>query len=329
MGHAWFPMSYNAETGLVYIPSYETAARDGQGRGNRQGAGSGQAPTLEADQIAARSNAQANTNVARGKLVAFDPITQAARWVVTLPLSVNGGVLGTAGNLVFHGDASGAFSAYAADTGKKIWSVKTGSAIQSVPVTYVLNHEQYVLIPVGLGGGFRLFGRASDMATLETKRGPARMLAFKLGGTTTMARILANIPEVPKPPDQTASLEKIAQGARVYTKFFCHKCHSPEADGSGDWTFEGEVPDLRYMPLSVHRRFNQIVLSAAGALWPPADRTLKGLLRDDGGVHPAVLHHAVRRTEAEIVHMIGNIGPAVYYAWRNDQHVTDLQFDFA
>ena len=263
MGYAWFPMSYNAETGLVYIPSYETPARGAQGTGNRQGAGSGQAPTLEADQIAARGNTQANTNVARGKLVAFDPITQAARWVVTLPLSVNGGVLGTAGNLVFHGDASGAFSAYAADTGKKIWSVKTGSAIQSVPVTYVLNHEQYVLIPVGLGGGFRLFGRASDMATLDTKRGPARMLAFKLGGTTTMPRILANIPEVPKPPDQTASLEKIAQGARVYTKFFCHKCHSPEADGSGDWTFEGEVPDLRYMPPSVHRRFNQIVLGGS------------------------------------------------------------------
>src|SRR5262252_3849323 len=35
------------------------------------------------------------------------------------------------------------------------------------------------------------------------------------------------------------------------------------------------------------------------------------LLRRDGGVHPAVLHHAVRRTEAEIVHMIGNVGPAV------------------
>src|SRR6266446_6996957 len=51
------------------------------------------------------------------------------------------------------------------------------------------------------------------------------------------------------------------------------------------------------------------------------------LLRDDGGVHPAVLHHAMRRTEAEIVHMIGNIGPAVYYARRNDQHVTDLQLD--
>ena len=37
----------------------------------------------------------------------------------------------------------------------------------------------------------------------------------------------------------------------------------------------------------------------------------------------------MRRTKAEIVHMIGNIGPAMYDARRNDQHVTDLQLDFA
>ena len=61
----------------------------------------------------------------------------------------------------------------------------------------------------------------------------------------------------------------------------------------------------------------------------PFDGTLRALLRGDGGVHPAVLHHVVRRTETEIVHMIGNIGPAMYYARRNDQHVTDLQLDFA
>ena len=232
LGHAWFPMSYDTRAGLVYIPAYETV---------RQGSGA----------------------LAHGKLVAYDPIKQASRWVVTLPLSVNGGALGTAGNLVFHGDASGDFSAYAADTGKRIWSVKTGSAIQSVPVTYVVNGEQYVLMPIGLGGGFRLFGRVSDMATLETKRGPAELLAFKLGGKAPMPRIYAYIPPVPEPPQQTASAEKIQQGQRVYNKFFCQKCHSPEADGSGAWALDGEVPDLRYMPLSVHRRFDAIVLGGS------------------------------------------------------------------
>ena len=114
MGHAWFPMGYNAQTGLMYIPAYETL-----GSGAAQGA------------------------LAHGKLVAYDPIKQQQRWVATVPLSINGGVLPTAGNLVFFGDASGDFSAYAADTGKRIWSVKTGSAIQSVPVTYMVNGEQY------------------------------------------------------------------------------------------------------------------------------------------------------------------------------------------
>jgi len=248
MGHAWFPMGYNAQTGLMYIPAYETL-----GRGAAQGA------------------------LAKGKLVAYDPIKQQQRWVATVPLSINGGVLPTAGNLVFFGDASGDFSAYAADTGNRIWSVKTGSAIQSVPVTYVVNGEQYVLMPIGLGGGFRLFGRVSNMATMETKRGPAAVLAFKLGGKAAMPPINAYIPDVPKPPEQTASPEQVQQGQRVYNKFFCQKCHSPEADGSGAWALDGEVPDLRYMPLSVHRRFNGIVLGGSNkAKGMPGFRTPPG-----------------------------------------------------
>jgi quinohemoprotein ethanol dehydrogenase len=183
--------------------------------------------------------------------------------VVTLPVEINGGVLTTAGNLVFHGDASGEFAAYAADTGRKVWSVKTGSAMQSVPVTYVINGEQYVLTPVGMGGGYRLFGKASDMSTLQTKRGPARLLAFKLGGTAAMPVIQTDIPPVPQPPEQPGSVQQIAEGARVYNKFFCQKCHSPEADGSGAWVLNGEVPDLRYMPRDVHQQFNSVVLGGS------------------------------------------------------------------
>src|SRR5947207_6374479 len=206
MGHAWFPMGYNAQTGLVYIPAYETL-----------GGGSTRDPTLEADQLAAKGGHR-SANLAHGKLVAFDPIKQTPRWVVTLPLSIDSGVLATAGNLVFHGDASGEFSGYAADSGKRIWSVKTGSAIQSVPVTYTVKDEQYVLMPIGLGGGFRLFGRASDMATLESKRGPASLLAFKLGGRARPPSIPAYIPDVPKPPEQAASPEPSQRSTRGYTK---------------------------------------------------------------------------------------------------------------
>ena len=265
-GHGWFPMGYNSETGLLYISAYETKEAGAGGRG----------PTLEADGLAVGEAAELGGSarggrleyakyapVARGKLVAFDPVKQEPRWVVTLPVEINGGVLTTAGNLVFHGDASGEFAAYAADAGRKIWSVNTGSAMQSVPVTYVINGEQYVLTPVGMGGGYRLFGKASDMSTLETKRGPARLLAFKLGGKAAMPVIQTVIPAVPKPPEQPGSMQQIAEGARVYNKFYCQKCHSPEADGSGAWVLNGEVPDLRYMPRDVHQQFNSVVLGGS------------------------------------------------------------------
>jgi quinohemoprotein ethanol dehydrogenase len=272
-GHGWFPMGYNAQTGLVYISAYEETKGGGFGRGFEPGGTQG--PALEADGLTARVKSRqaggraANGQyapyapLARGKLIAFDPIKQAPRWMATLPLEINGGVLTTAGNLVFLGDASGDFAAYAADSGKLLWSVKTGSAMQSVPVTYVINGEQYVLIPIGLGGGYRLFGSPSSMSTLETKRGPARLLAFKLGGSAAMPPIQHYVPAVPKPPEQTGTAEQIAEGERVYNKFFCMKCHSPEADGSGAWALNGEVPDLRYMPPYGHRQFNEIVLGGS------------------------------------------------------------------
>jgi outer membrane protein assembly factor BamB len=265
-GHGWFPMGYNAQTGLVYISAYETQlggrgargpAFEADGRAGDERAGLGGSLRMSSGQYAEYPP------VAHGKLVAFDPIKQKPRWVVTLPVEINGGVLATDGNLVFLGDASGEFAAYAAGTGRKVWSVNTGSAMQSVPVTYVINGEQYVLTPIGMGGGYRLFGKASDMSTLETKRGPARLLAFKLGGKAAMPMIQPDIPPVPRPPEQVGTAQQIAEGARVYNKFFCQKCHSPEADGSGAWVFNGEVPDLRYMPLDVHQQFNAIVLGGS------------------------------------------------------------------
>ena len=87
---------------------------------------------------------------------------------------------------------------------------------------------------------------------------------------------------------------------------------------------------------AILRPFAHVIAWAAtlGTLCDPlqqklVERTGRALLRGDGGVHPAVLHHAMRRTEAEIVHVIGNIEPAMNHARRNDQHITDLQLDFA
>lgn len=231
-GHNWWPMSYNPLTRLVYIPSYDDVAR----------------PT-------------GYQNQATGRLIAWDPVAESARWSIAQPLSTNSGVLSTAGNLVFQGQGTGEFDAYSADRGEKLWSIKTGSAIDSVPVTYMVGDDQYVLMPVGLGSASRMFGPVSTMATPESKLGPSRLLAFKLGATMPFPYPHVTIPHVPRPPDQTADAATIKRGAEVFNRFICGDCHSPQADGSGQWKLGGTIPDLRYMPADVHEQFLAVVLA--------------------------------------------------------------------
>jgi quinohemoprotein ethanol dehydrogenase len=117
------------------------------------------------------------------------------------------------------------------------------------------------------------------MATPESKRGPSRLLAFKLGAVTPFPYPNIVVPLVPKPPAQTAGADVIQLGGAAFSKFSCNDCHSPEADGAGAWVVDGAIPDLRYMPAEVHAQFLGIVLGgshrnngmpgfANGAGWP-------------------------------------------------------------
>jgi quinohemoprotein ethanol dehydrogenase len=240
--HNWWPMSYNPGTGLVYIPATDRK------------------PNTHAAVETGEWMAQTE-----GRLIAWDPVAQSERWSVEEQIATNGGMLSTAGNLVFQGQGTGEFAAFTADTGKKAWSLQTGSAIESIPVTYAVNGEQYILVPVGWGSGSRLFAPAWTMATPQSKRGPSRLLAFKLGTTSPFPTPPDVVPPVPKPPQQTASAETVREGAALYRKFVCDGCHSPGLDGSGAWVLNGAVPDLRYAPPEVHSQWSAIVL--AGTHW--------------------------------------------------------------
>lgn len=217
--HNWWPMSYNPGTGLVYVP-----ASDRHPGSN--------APVQNGEWM----------HPTEGRLVAWDPITESARWSVQEPIATNGGVLSTAGNLVFQGQGNGEFAAYAADSGEKLWSIQTGSAIESIPVTYTIKGEQYILTPVGWGSGSRLFAPAWTMATPQSKRGPTRLLAFKLGAATPFPTPPDIVPPVPKPPSQRASQDVIRRGEKLYVTWVCDGCHSPGTDGSGAWVLDGSRP---------------------------------------------------------------------------------------
>jgi quinohemoprotein ethanol dehydrogenase len=231
----WWPMSYNPVTQLTYLPIMD----------RRRSGGVPEALPMV------------------GRLVAWDPKTQGARWSVEHPIIVNSGVLSTAGNLVFQGQGTGEFAAYAADSGEKLWSIQTGSAINAVPVTFRFQDDQYVIVPVGWGSGFRLFAPSSMMVTPESKYGPSRLLAFKLGATNAFPFPHIPTPEVPRPPAQTFSRNAVKRGEELADSHNCTGCHSPRLDGSGRWIVDGGVPDLRYMPPDAHRDWHAIVLGGS------------------------------------------------------------------
>ena len=128
-------MSYSPATGLVYVPTTDrrSALR---------------APADAEDEAPGEG---ALASAFDGRLVAWDPVSESVRWSVEQPLAVNSSTLSTAGNLVFQGEGTGEFSAYAADSGKKLWSLKTGSAIDATPVSFSAGGQQYVVVPVGWG----------------------------------------------------------------------------------------------------------------------------------------------------------------------------------
>ena len=232
----WWPMSYDPLTALMYIPIMDRRRTP--------------APTPDALPMV-------------GRLLAWDPVTQAPRWSVEHPLIINGGVLSTAGNLVFQGQGTGEFAAYAADSGRKLWSAETGSAVNAVPVSVAVHGEQYVLVPVGWGGAFRLWSTSTMMVTPTSKYGPTRLLAFKLGGQQPFPAPQIEVPPVPRPPPQTFTAAQVRRGEALADSHNCTDCHSAQFDGAGRWVLNGGIPDLRYMPPEAHRDWYAIVLGGS------------------------------------------------------------------
>jgi alcohol dehydrogenase (cytochrome c) len=89
-----------------------------------------------------------------GDIVATDYNTGKIRWKVKKPLPMFGGILATAGGLIFTGEGSGEFGAYDSATGEELWSYKTDAGVNAPASTYMLDGKQYVV--VGAGGNTQL-----------------------------------------------------------------------------------------------------------------------------------------------------------------------------
>ena len=191
-----------------------------------------------------------------GKLVAYDPVRQQPRWTVERDLAFNGGILATAGNLVFQGSAKGHFEAFAADTGERLWSVVTGSPITAAPVSYTVDGEQHVLIPVGAGGGIQT--TYSQMGVAGEAAGPTRLLAFRLEADRPIPVADIAPRTLPEQPALDASAETIAHGKDKYHER-CQFCHGKNAIAK----VGGTLPDLRFSNMEVHETWHGIVIGGA------------------------------------------------------------------
>lgn len=93
-----------------------------------------------------------------GALRAVDPKTGKIAWEVKNSAPLWGGVMTTAGGLVFYGTPEGYLKALDAKTGKELWKFQTGSGVVAPPVTWKDGDTQYVAVVSGWGGAVPLWG---------------------------------------------------------------------------------------------------------------------------------------------------------------------------
>jgi glucose dehydrogenase len=83
-------------------------------------------------------------------VTAIDYNTGKKVWQVETLQPMIGGILATAGGLVFTGEANGWFKAYDSKRGgKALWQFNAGAGVNAPPSSYVVDGKQYVVVAAG------------------------------------------------------------------------------------------------------------------------------------------------------------------------------------
>jgi quinohemoprotein ethanol dehydrogenase len=235
--HTWQPMAFSPQTGLAYIPAQDFAASFMHDPNYRPTANARASGLVASGAIPKDAKLRASfAGRVNARLIAWNPVTQKEAWSVPHGFAGNGGVLATAGDLIFQSAATGVFSAYDARTGKRLWGFDAQATAQGGPITYRIGGTQYVAIAIGNGGSHWLAGGLTSPQRKGT--GTGRVLIFKLGGNMPYARVDTALGAVPILPDIAFLKAQIDLGAHKYATF-CAACH-------GFGAISGQVtPDLR------------------------------------------------------------------------------------
>jgi len=137
----WWSPSYSPRTGFFYIPVHEQGSlffqRDEKYRSGEDYLG---------------GHGQIRVTDAAGLIRAVDARSGELRWehrfTGPLPANLMGGVLTTAGGLVFAG-AGRMFKAFDDRTGHELWTYNVGGQVSAAPITYLQQGRQRVTVAAG------------------------------------------------------------------------------------------------------------------------------------------------------------------------------------
>jgi quinohemoprotein ethanol dehydrogenase len=189
-------------------------------------------------------NVDTPMNAGSSALVAWNPVQQKAVWSVPTPGVQGGGTMTTAGNLVFQGQMDGKFIAYAADSGKPLWSYYAANGVLA-----------YVSVLTGVNGQPSIFGSPVAQFGWQARVHAKRLLTFVIDGKSKLPASAPPAPAVPLDDPQfkidTALAEK---GKHLFIGKLCSMCHGFAAIAGGG------APDLRASPITLSpMAFAQVV----------------------------------------------------------------------
>jgi quinohemoprotein ethanol dehydrogenase len=200
--HTHFAQSFSPRTGWVYLPTTDP-------------------------------------DTGHSSLLAWDPAKQAPRWAIPTPGAYGGGVLSTAGDLVFQGQGDGYLVAYGASDGRKAWTFFAAIPPLAAPISYGIGNKQYIAVLAGPPNGQAAsLGAVSGQFGWDSRLHPRRLMAFTLDGQAELPPTPG--PNVAKPadvPEFTLDPALVAEGSRLYAQ--CQWCHGADAIAGGG------APDLR------------------------------------------------------------------------------------
>lgn len=145
-GSSWSPTAHDPTSGMIFIAGIHMPTRYT----------THQRPAADDKPPTTYTSLEVLRNERWGTLTAIDT-NEGGRvaWQQKTDDILVGGVLATAGGLVFMGEGSGQFAAYDSSTGEQLWSFNCGAGVNAPPISYMVDGQQYVAVAAG---GHSMFG---------------------------------------------------------------------------------------------------------------------------------------------------------------------------